>query len=81
MLHDRKTLFIFLLILIFITACATTSKTGGVYHNVKKGETLWRIARAYNCDPDEIARANNLPDTTIEAGSALFIPNAKEPIP
>jgi len=80
MLHDRKTLFTFLLILLFITACATTPRTGGVYHSVKKGETLWRIARAYNCDPDEIARANNLPDTTIEAGSALFIPSATEPI-
>ncbi|MDO9515992.1 MAG: M23 family metallopeptidase [Syntrophales bacterium] len=80
MLRDRKTPLIFLFILLFITACATTSRTGGVYHSVKKGETLWRIARAYNCDPNEIARANNLPDTTIEAGSALFIPNATEPV-
>jgi len=80
MLHNRKTLLIFLLTLLFITACAMTSRTGGVYHSVKKGETLWRIARAYNCDPDEIARANNLPDTTIEAGSALFIPNATETV-
>ncbi|MBA7575081.1 Murein hydrolase activator NlpD [subsurface metagenome] len=80
MLRDRKTLFTFLLILLFITACATTPRTGGVYHSVKRGETLWRIARVYNCDPDEIARANNLPDTTIEAGSALFIPNATKPI-
>lgn len=80
MLRDKKTLFTFLLILLFITACATTPRTGGVYHHVKKGETLWRIARAYNIDPDEIARANNLPDTTIEAGSALFIPNATAPV-
>ena len=80
MLRDRKTLFTFLLILLFITACATTPRTGGVYHSVKKGETLWRIARAYNCDPDEIARANNLSDTAIGAGSTLFIPNAAQPI-
>lgn len=80
MVRDRKILFLFLLILLFVTACVTTSRTGGVYHSVKKGETLWRIAQAYNCDPDEIARANNLPDTTIEAGSALFIPNATEPV-
>lgn len=78
MLRDKKTLFTLLLIFLFITACATTPRTGGVYHSVKKGETLWRIAREYNTDPDEIARANNLPDTMIEAGSALFIPNATE---
>ena len=80
MLHNRKTLCILLLLLLFTTACATTPKTGGVYHTVEKGETLWRIAQAYNCDPNEIARANNLPDTTIVAGSALFIPNATKPI-
>ena len=80
MLRDKKTLFTLLLIFLFITACATTPRISGVYHSVKKGETLWRIARAYNTDPDEIARANNLPDTMIEAGSALFIPNATEPV-
>ncbi|MBN2398662.1 MAG: M23 family metallopeptidase [Deltaproteobacteria bacterium] len=80
MLPDRKTLLIFFVIVLFITGCAATSKTGGVYHIVKRGETLWRIARAYNTDPDAIARANNLPDTTIEAGSALFIPNATKPV-
>ncbi|MDD5723989.1 MAG: M23 family metallopeptidase [Syntrophales bacterium] len=80
MSRDGKLLFTFVFVLLFVTACATMPKTGGVYHSVKKGETLWRIARAYNCDPNEIARANNLPDTTIEAGSALFIPDAKEAI-
>jgi len=80
MLPDRKTPLILFIIVLFITGCATASKTGGVYHSVKKGETLWRIARAYNTDPDAIARANNLPDTTIEAGSALFIPNATKTI-
>lgn len=73
-------IFVIPFVISLITACATTSKTVGVYHNVKKGETLWRIARAYDSDPDEIARANNLPDTTIEAGSVLFIPNATEPV-
>ncbi len=84
MLQDRKILFVLFLFLIFISSCATTTttttRTGGVYHSVKKGETLWRIAKAYNCDPDEIARANNLSDSTIEAGSALFIPNAAQTI-
>jgi lipoprotein NlpD len=82
MLRDKKTLFILLLILLFITACATTpgTDTNGVYHRVKKGETLWRIAQTYNCDLDKLADANNLSDNRIEAGSVLFIPNATSTI-
>jgi len=83
MLRDKRALFILLLILSFITACATTPGTGtnGIYHRVKKGETLWRIAQAYNCDPDKLAKTNNLSDSHIEAGSVLFIPNAASAIP
>ncbi|MCK4533975.1 MAG: M23 family metallopeptidase [Syntrophobacterales bacterium] len=82
MLRDKKTLFIFLFIMLFITACATTpgTDTNGVYHRVKKGETLWRIAQTYNCDLDKLAEANNLPDSCIEAGSVLFIPNTASAI-
>ena len=82
MLRDKKTLFILSLILLFITACATTpdTDTNGVYHRVKKGETLWRIAQIYNCDLDKLAEMNNLPDNRIEAGSVLFIPNAASAI-
>lgn len=82
MLRDKKTLFILFLILLFINACATTpgTDTAGVYHRVKKGETLWRIAQIYNCDPDKLAEANNLSDSCIEAGSVLFIPNATSTI-
>jgi len=69
-----------LLTVLLVVSCATTPKTGGVYHNVKKGDTLWRIAQAYNCDPTEIALANNLPDDTIQEGSVLFIPYAAEPL-
>jgi len=73
-------MFILLFLLLFITACATTPKASGVYHMVKKGETLWEISRTYNCDPGELAEANNLPDNNIEAGSVLFIPNVASSI-
>jgi len=79
-LRDKKTPFIFLFILLFITGCATTSRTSGVYHMVKKGETLWKISQAYNCDPAKLAEANNLPDNHIEAGSIIFIPDAASTI-
>ncbi|MEA2014582.1 MAG: M23 family metallopeptidase, partial [Thermodesulfobacteriota bacterium] len=76
MLRNRKTHLISLFLLLFITACTTTNKPGGVYHCVKKGDTLWKISQLYNCKSSELAEVNNLPDTNIEAGSVLFIPYA-----
>ncbi len=51
----------------------------GVYHKVKKGETIWRISRIYNVDLDKIITANHLEDATkIEVGQQIFIPGGKE---
>ncbi|MBN2538494.1 MAG: M23 family metallopeptidase [Deltaproteobacteria bacterium] len=80
MVRNKKTLFIFLFLLLFVSACATTPKSGGVYHRVKKGETLWRISQAYNCDPGELARINHLSGNYLETGSVLFIPDATKTI-
>lgn len=50
----------------------------GVYHRVKKGQTLWRIAKTYNVPLEEIVRINRLPDAAkIEVGELIFIPNAE----
>jgi murein DD-endopeptidase MepM/ murein hydrolase activator NlpD len=46
----------------------------GVYHSVRKGETLWRISRTYGVSIAEIAEANDLTDFTIKVGQRLFIP-------
>ncbi len=44
-------------------------------HIVKKGETVWGIARKYNADPAEIIRANNLSRPyRIFPGDELIIP-------
>ena len=43
-------------------------------HVVKRGETLWRIAQAYDTTPGAIRRANRLPSTTIRPGQRLLIP-------
>ncbi len=71
-----------LIIIIALAGCATVpispitkTKTKGIYHHVNKGETLLRIARAYNVDKEEIARANRLSDIdNISVGQLLFIP-------
>ena len=54
----------------------------GVYHTVKKGETLYRICRAYNADLGEVARANGISDpAAISVGQRIWIPGAQETKP
>lgn len=53
----------------------------GVYHKVGKGETLWRIAQAYNIDIQDLAEINDITDPTlVVAGDVIFIPDAREVI-
>ncbi len=53
----------------------------GVYHRIKKGETLWSIARAYHVQVQDLAEINNIDDPAlIEVNRVLFIPDAKQVI-
>ena len=74
--------------LVFVVGCATVppqqvknkfpepEKTG-VYHKVKRGETLWRIATTYNVSIDDIIKSNDIPNVAqIEEHQLLFIPGA-----
>jgi lipoprotein NlpD len=68
---------------LFLSACATRygerESAKGVYHVVNEGETLWRIAKAYNVSVRDLADANNINDeTSVNAGAVIFIPDAKE---
>jgi len=71
---------------LFLTACAGPSvkpeaASKGVYHLVKKGETLWSISRAYHSNLQELAELNNITDAgSIEAGTVIFIPGAERVI-
>jgi len=57
------------------------SPAKGVYHIVKKGETAYRIARAYSISLQDLAEANNIIDVNIlEEGSVIFIPDADQVI-
>ena len=55
----------------------TSENPRGVYHRVKKGETLWSISHAYHKDILDIVVANKIdnPDL-IEVDSVIFIPGA-----
>ena len=47
----------------------------GSYHLVRRGETLWRIARSYGLSVETLAAANRLPTARqLAVGQQLFIP-------
>ena len=47
----------------------------GYEHTVKKGESLYAIAKAYGVPASEIARANGLkPKSALKTGRVLFVP-------
>jgi LysM repeat protein len=48
---------------------------GGVYHRVKAGQTLWRIASTYKVDLETLQWVNDVEDVTdLRVGRVLFIP-------
>ena len=55
----------------------TPNRRYGVWHEVKHGQTLWRIAKTYGVDLYELAEVNGIEDPArIRAGTKLFIPGA-----
>jgi murein DD-endopeptidase MepM/ murein hydrolase activator NlpD len=54
----------------------------GIVHEVRPGENLYRIGKAYGISHRELARVNDLanPDR-VEVGQRLFIPGAKRVLP
>lgn len=49
----------------------------GAYHTVESGQTLWRIAKTYDVDIQDIAEENNIIDQSqIKTGQKIFIPGA-----
>lgn len=51
------------------------SKADENVYVVKKGDSLWLIAKNYNTSVDEIKRLNNLSSNTLSIGQRLKIPN------
>ena len=54
-------------------------KRTGVYHTVKRHQTLWRICKTYEVEMTEVARVNGIRNVNeIKAGQKIFIPGAKK---
>jgi murein DD-endopeptidase MepM/ murein hydrolase activator NlpD len=72
------------MILLIGSGCArripiTPPTSKGIYHRVEKGQTLWKISKAYGVDMATLIDVNRLPDPSkISAGQLLFIPGVIE---
>ncbi len=82
----RKSILISLLSVTFLVGCVhspfyywSLEAQKGVYHQMEKGQTLWRIAKIYNVSVEELIRINRIEDiTSIKIGQQIFIPGATQ---
>lgn len=91
-MEKKLKLFVFLLLWqIFIVGCAAKKQIAlipeqkpylqhnipGIFHSVKRGETLWRISQLYKIELEKLVDINKIPDATkIEVGQRVFIPDS-----
>jgi murein DD-endopeptidase MepM/ murein hydrolase activator NlpD len=79
-----KRLILAILLVACLAGCATVDyipgdagrlATPGVYHEVRRGETLWDISKIYGVSLREIINFNRLPNASkIEIGQLIFVP-------
>ena len=82
----KSVLVIAVMMPLLLAGCASTGpllepresrRPTGAYYDVKRGDTLWSIAKLYNTQVSDIVEANRLPSATkIDVGQRLFIPSA-----
>jgi lipoprotein NlpD len=73
MTQISKKICLSLLTLCLVFGCAPT----GIYHTVKPGQTLYRIAMTYDVDEAHLAQINNISDPTqLKVNQKIFIPDA-----
>jgi len=71
----KSVLIAILVVLLQALTVSVASASGGTYHTVRYGETLYGIGRYYGVSAHTIARANHLYNPNyIYAGQVLYIP-------
>lgn len=71
----------FLVILFSLFAFLSCAAPFGVYHRVKKNETLYSIAKLYGTTVDNLEKNNNIPDAKkISVGDYIFVPGVAAPL-
>jgi len=64
-----------LLLFCLVLSCAPT----GIYHTVKPGQTLYRIAMTYDVDENRLARINHIKDPAqLKVNQKVFIPGVTQ---
>lgn len=67
------------IVTISLGSCATSYDKRGRVHEVRRGETIWSVARAYRVAVQELAEYNNIEDPgDVHAGLLLHIPGSAE---
>ncbi|MFA4873969.1 MAG: peptidoglycan DD-metalloendopeptidase family protein [bacterium] len=62
-----------------MAGCATSYDKRGVYHRVRSGESIYRIAQIYGTDVQGLAEYNNILDPDgIQPGMRLYVPQRKK---
>lgn len=80
-LYTRMSLAVVLFAIAAITlfGCATSFDKRGIYHKVRSGDSIQRIARVYKVDLQKLAEYNNiLNPSDIKPGVRLYIPPRKK---
>ncbi|MEA3368991.1 MAG: LysM peptidoglycan-binding domain-containing M23 family metallopeptidase [Candidatus Ratteibacteria bacterium] len=92
MLIKKNFVFFLFLLSFLLTGCAgihlsapspfqifaLKKNVNGVYHRVKKGQTLWRVSKTYGVPLEELIRINRISDVRrIKTGQLIFIPGTK----
>ncbi|MBN1897834.1 MAG: peptidoglycan DD-metalloendopeptidase family protein, partial [Spirochaetes bacterium] len=66
--------FIFILAFVFLISGSEAKSRRKNYVILKKGQTIWRIAKKYNTSVKYLCRINNIKDVTrVKAGSKIYI--------
>ena len=60
---------------------SSSKKDPGDTHEVKRGETLWGIARKYDVSVGELMDLNHMPNDKVHEGQTLKIPQPGESVP
>jgi LysM repeat protein len=62
--------------------CALLPKQNQVIYTVRRGDSLWRLAKKFNTSPGAVARANKLTEPyQLTPGQVLIIPGPRPPRP
>lgn len=89
---SKKLLYLAVVSALFLEGCPSpkwnlvseeelVAEGDGVFHTVKKGETLYRISKAYGVDLQTIAEENDIEDPSkLKTGDRLYIPGARKEV-